>query len=148
VSKTTAKKAAKAVKAVKAKKKVAPKAAKAKTTKQAAPAASSMKKLSPELQIIKGFYMMHGKTYKASSLLARQKKLLKQQELGFLNHHTALIAEIRGKYKTIAEQIASKNPETVDISINQDFLQKCKDAVASAKVKLRVEYLGGVKKKR
>lgn len=108
----------------------------------------TVRKLSLELQVIKSFALMDGKSRKVASI----KNFLKKAEMAKNNTnvaaHKVLLTEIVKKMKAGLKSL-SQNVDTISkVTVNADFLQKCKAAVKNAKPRIQVQYLSGIKRKK
>lgn len=105
-------------------------------------------KLSLELQIIKSFISLDGKTLTKKGVTAKLKALKGHFDKGHISDHKSTIETIIQKVGKAVEHVHSANSEKVEISLEKDFKAKCQAIVKSAKPKLQVNYLGGLPKKK
>lgn len=105
-------------------------------------------KLSLELQIIKSFISLDGKTLTKKGVTAKLKALKGHFDKGHISDHKSIIETIIQKVGKAVEHVHSANSEKVEISLEKAFKAKCQAIVKSAKPKLQVNYLGGLPKKK
>ena len=104
----------------------------------------NVKKLSLELQLIKSFIAMHGKSRKVVTV----RNFLSKLELAKLNTNVPTQKSILTLVAKRMKEGLAKLDKGVDtlqnIKIEQELLQRCKDAIKNAKPRLQVQYLSGV----
>lgn len=104
----------------------------------------TIKKLSLELQHIKRFASLSGKSVKVSRLklfLATISKNIKENNY---QNHRALITEIATRLDKAIEQLEATEQTSVNVKHSDEIKEKCKAAIANAKVRVRTEYLSGL----
>jgi hypothetical protein len=104
----------------------------------------NVKKLSLELQLIKSFIAMHGKSRKVVTV----RNFLSKIELAKFNTNVSTQKSILTLVAKRMKEGLAKLDKGVDtlqnIKIEQELLQRCKDAIKNAKPRLQVQYLSGV----
>lgn len=102
----------------------------------------TIKKLSKELQTIKQFAGMHGKKY---SLKAIENKY--NSAVNFAKQaidHKAVVKTISEKLGKLLDVVKKANATDANVSIESEFLTKCKELVSGATVRVRTEFLSGI----
>lgn len=144
-----------AKKAVKAEKQTKPKKEKRKSVKKAVvkrpsglsklivKPAITVKKYSLELQHIKRYLNMEGKNIKTGKLTSLSRAISKALNEGSYVNHKELLNGINNQLALGCENLERTGQESVDVKLTPEFKAKCQDIVASAKVRMRTEYLAG-----
>lgn len=150
-----AKKAKKTVRKSVRKKTVPAKAAKKHTQKAAARAVKqavkaerskapvTVKKLSLELQTIKSFLGMAGKSYKAKAIVAKHTALGNHLKAGHITDHKTTIETIHRNYGKMVAAITEHGLLTCKVNITPGTQKEYKALIADAKVRVRTEFLSG-----
>ncbi|MCF8255534.1 MAG: ssDNA-binding domain-containing protein [Bacteroidia bacterium] len=100
---------------------------------------------STELNIIKSFLALDGKTIDQERIANQYKKVGQAKKLKQVDNHRATIGEIHSKlHKALGYALESPENKIV-INLEQEFKKKCQDAIKNAQVKVRTEYLAGNK---
>lgn len=103
----------------------------------------TVRKFSLELQHLKRYLNMEGRSVKTESLVRLSGAISKAIALdSYLNHKT-LLNEINGKLSNACEKLNETGQGTVDVKLTPEFKAKCRDIISSAKVRVRTEYLAG-----
>lgn len=120
--------------------------AKPKTVKEKATV--RVKKLSLELQLIKSFAAMHGKSRKVASIKSYLKRVEIAKPVCNVPTQKALLNQITAKIKAGLKNLKEGTDIIEKVTVTPDLLAKCKAAVKNAKPRLEVQYLSGVKGKK
>lgn len=105
----------------------------------------TVKKLSLELQTIKAFIGMDGKTYKRQAITNKQKAVKNALDSGKIVDHKTVITDINHRLGNAIDAIDKASATDIKVTLEKDFVNKCKQIVAGAKVRIRTEFLSGVK---
>lgn len=103
----------------------------------------TVKKFSLELQHIKRYLNMEGKSVKTSSLERLSSAISKAMTLDSYLTHKTLLSEISRNLIIGVEKLKETGQLTVDVKLAPEFKSKCKEIVSEAKVRVRTEYLAG-----
>lgn len=101
---------------------------------------------SKELELIKQFISINGKTIKRQTLQTKHNAIANALKEGKVTMHIAHLKNILSRYNRVLSNLATDTTE-VRGSIEKGFLTTLKNVVAGAKIKVRTDVLGGVKKK-
>lgn len=104
----------------------------------------TVKKLSLELQLIKSFLGMNGKTYSPHSILSKQKTIGKHLKEGHIVDHVSIIKKIHSNFTKMANAI-KKEPtvKEIKVQITPGTAKEYKALIKDAKIRVRTEFLSG-----
>lgn len=143
VRKSVRKKTVPLKKAKKHTQKVVAKAVKAARKSDAQKAPVTVKKLSLELQTIKSFLGMAGKSYKAKAIIAKHTALGNHLKAGHITDHKTTIETIHRNYSKMVAAIKEHSLLTCKVNITPATQKQYKALIADAKVRVRTEFLSG-----
>ena len=98
---------------------------------------------SKELELIKQFISINGKTIKRQTLQTKHNAIANALKEGKVTMHIAHLKNILSRYNRVLSNLATDTTE-VRGSIEKGFLTTLKNVVAGAKIKVRTDVLGGV----
>lgn len=105
----------------------------------------TVKKLSKELQIIREFAHIDGKSFTPAAIQAKSTKIF--NFLPEVKDHKSVIEEIWGKYGMILDhKDVGEATEKITVKLTKEFKDKCLDLVKNASVRIRTEFLSGIGK--
>ena len=108
----------------------------------------NVKKLSLELQLIKSFAAMHGKSRKVASIKNYLKRVESAKPACNVPTQKAILNQITAKIKEGLKKLSAGTDAIEKVNVSADLLAKCKAAVKNAKTRLQVQYLSGLKGKK
>lgn len=115
------------------------------TNNRPAKAPVTVKKLSLELQVIKSFAGMNGKTYSAVVFKNKHKQISNYLNDDKIHDHKAIILEIKSKLNKVITSLDEHTATNATINIDKEFEAKCRQIVKSGTVRLRTEFIAGIK---
>lgn len=133
-----------------------PKAKPRKTTRAAKPkpktvtekAPVRVKKLSLELQLIKSFLAMNGKSRKVITVRNFLSKIEQANRNTNVPSQKSILTLVAKRMKEGLAKLDKQVDILQNIQIEQDLLKRCKEAIKNAKPRLEVQYLSGLKGKK
>lgn len=108
----------------------------------------NVKKLSLELQLIKSFIAMHGKNRKVVTVRNFLSKIELAKQNTNVSTQKSILTLVAKRMKEGLAKLGKEVDTLQNIKIEQELLQRCKDAVKNAKPRLQVQYLSGLKGKK
>jgi chemotaxis protein histidine kinase CheA len=101
---------------------------------------------SKELELIKQFISINGKTIKRQTLQTKHNAIANALKEGKVTMHIAHLKNILQRYNRVLSNLA---PDTTEVrgNIEKGFLTTLKNVVAGAKIKVRTDVLGNVNDK-
>lgn len=104
----------------------------------------TVKKLSLELQTIKSFIGMDGKTYKRQAITNKQKAVKNALDSGKIVDYKTVITDINHRLGNAIDAMDKASATDIKVTLEKEFVNKCKQIVAGAKVRVRTEFLSGL----
>lgn len=106
-----------------------------------------VRKKSLELQIVTRLLNMNGKSVKKESLVSLHRMINKAEaENKFMQGSKAIIEYVNEQIQDVIASLADQ--QSVKLNLKAETLEKLNKVASGAKVRLRVDYLGGVKAKK